>query len=150
MHAFNDPGLRILAGLAAALSFNSTLTNEIGGRIALEVGSLKLFDAPMEGESGHRAAKKTEEWDGPALFFVEFVAHVLGELFELTFRLGIIRVDDEVLQMPEAPTQVLETLALFEVAGHFRADLNEMKRGRSGESNEKTHFPCLCERLGVA
>ena len=65
-------------------------------------------------------------WDEPALFFVEFVAHDLGELFELPLRLGIVRVDNEVLQMPEAPAQVLETLALLEVAGHLGADLEEM------------------------
>lgn len=67
--------------------------------------------------------------DEPALFLVEFVAHVLGELFELTLRPGIVRVDDEILEMPEAPTQVLETLALLEVAGYFGADLYDMKRG---------------------
>jgi hypothetical protein len=64
LHAFDCPGLCILAGLTAALSFNCTLPNEISGRIALEVGGPKLLDAP-------------------ALFFVEFIAHDLGELFEL-------------------------------------------------------------------
>lgn len=133
LHALNGPGLRILASLATALSFNGTLANEISGGVALKVGSLKFLDAPMEGnrgESGHRAANKTKgRWDGPALFLVEFVAHDLGELFELTLRLGIVRVDNEVLQMPEAPTQVFETLSLLKVAGHLGADLGEIKRG---------------------
>ena len=67
--------------------------------------------------------------DRPALFLVEFVAHDLGELLELTLRLCIVRVDDEILEMPEAPTQVFETLSLLEVAGHFGAYLDDMKRG---------------------
>lgn len=70
--------------------------------------------------------------DGPALFLVESVAHVLGELFELALRLGVVRVDDEILQMPETPAQVLEALALLEVAGDLGADLEEMKRGERG------------------
>ena len=78
--------------------------------------------------------------DGPALFLVEFVAHDLGEFFELTLRLCIVRVDDEVLEMPEPPTQVLETLALLEVAGHLGADLDEMKRGRSSASDRERTF----------
>lgn len=127
MHTLNSTGHCVLASLTAALSFNSTLTNEIGRRVALVIRGLKLFDAPVDGnkdKSGYRAANKTtKRRDGPALFFVEFVAHDLGELFELALGLCIISVNDEGLEVPEAPAQVLETLALLEIAGHFGADL---------------------------
>lgn len=49
MHAFNGAGLRILASLTAALSFDGALANEISGRIALKVGGLKLLDTPRKG-----------------------------------------------------------------------------------------------------
>lgn len=76
----------------------------------------------------------------PALFLVEFVAHDLGELFELTLRLCIVGVDDEGLEMPEAPAQVFETLALLEVAGYFGADLVEMTGGHMRGINEARTF----------
>ena len=59
----------------------------------------------------------------PALLLVELVAHVLGELAELALRFGIVSVDHKVLQMPEAPAQVLEALPLLEEAGDLGADL---------------------------
>jgi len=42
--------------------------------------------------------------------------------------------------MPEAPTQVFETLTLLEVAGHLGADLGEMKRGRQGHGVRERTF----------
>lgn len=51
--------------------------------------------------------------------------------------------------MPEAPAEVLEALALLEVAGHLGADLEGMKGGDRGDGI-RTDLPCLCEGLGVA
>ena len=42
--------------------------------------------------------------------------------------------------MPEAPTHVLETLALLEVTGHFGADLDEMKRDDGGDVIKERTF----------
>ena len=62
---------------------------------------LKLLDAPVEGNNGEPGYRATNEtmgrWDEPALFFVEFVIHVLGELFELALRLGVVRVNNETI-----------------------------------------------------
>ena len=71
---------------------------------------LKFLAVPTEGdkgESGYRVANEVmgvTVWDKPALFFVKSAANVPGQLFELTLRLSIARVKDEVLQMPEVPT----------------------------------------------
>ena len=46
LHALNGAGGSILAGLAVALLFSSTLSNEVGRVAVLVVGSLELFDAP--------------------------------------------------------------------------------------------------------
>lgn len=59
----------------------------------------------------------------PSLLLVQFVAHALGQFLELTFRLCVVGVDHEVLEMPESPAQVLEPLALFKVAGDLGANL---------------------------
>lgn len=48
---------------------------------------------------------------------------MFGELLELPLGLGVVGVDDEVLEVPEAPAEVLKPLALLEVAGDLRADL---------------------------
>lgn len=63
-------------------------------------------------------------YDAPALFFVESVAHVLGEFLEFSLGLGVVSVDNEVLEVPESPAQVLKSLTLLKVAGDFRADLD--------------------------
>lgn len=72
----------------------------------------------------------------PALLLVELVAHVFRELLELALGLGIVGVDDEVLEMPEAPAEVLKPLTLLEVAGDFGADLAPMTT-REKDWNEK-------------
>jgi hypothetical protein len=49
---------------------------------------------------------------------------VAGQTLELATRLGIgvgIRVDHEVVQVPETPAEVLEALALLEVCGNLGA-----------------------------
>ena len=59
----------------------------------------------------------------PSFLLVELVTHALRELAELALRLGIVGVDHEVLEVPEAPAEVLEALALLEEAGDLCADL---------------------------
>lgn len=51
--------------------------------------------------------------------------------------------------MPETPAQVLETLALFEVAGDLGADLGSVKGTIEG-GDARRYLPCFCERLRVA
>ena len=36
----------------------------------------------------------------PALLLVQLVAHALGELLEVAFRLRIVRIDHDVLEVP--------------------------------------------------
>ena len=38
--------------------------------------------------------------DSPSLFLVEFVAHTLAKLLEFTFRLCVVGVYHEILEMP--------------------------------------------------
>ena len=74
---------------------------EISGRITIKVGNLEFFDGLWKDRrSRNKAAEwKTKKWDVPFNFLVEFATHILGELFELTLRLGIVRVNDEKLQL---------------------------------------------------
>ena len=51
--------------------------------------------------------------DPPAFLLVEFVAHDLGELFELALGLCIVALDHDVLKMPEPPGEVVEVLVLL-------------------------------------
>ena len=53
-------------------------------------------------ESGKWRQKKLKI-DPPAFLLVEFVAHDLGELFELALGLCIVALDHDVLKMPEPP-----------------------------------------------
>jgi len=68
---------------------------------------------------------KTREESGnlPVLVLVELVAHVLSEFFELALALRIVSLDEGKLEEPEAPTEVLEALALLEVLSDLCADL---------------------------
>jgi hypothetical protein len=59
----------------------------------------------------------------PTLLFIKLVTHVLGEFLELAFRLCIVGVDHEILQVPETPREILETLALLEVGRYLSAYL---------------------------
>jgi len=59
----------------------------------------------------------------PALLLVELIAHIFGEFLELPLGLGIVGVDHEVLEVPETPREVLETLALLEVGRYLGAYL---------------------------
>jgi hypothetical protein len=47
LHALDGARFGILASLAAAFFFDRTLAQQVGGVVALEVGSLKLLDAPV-------------------------------------------------------------------------------------------------------
>ena len=62
--------------------------------------------------------------DAPAFLLVQLVAHDFGELLELALGLGVVRFDHDVLEVPEAPAEVLEPLALLEVASDLCADLS--------------------------
>lgn len=47
-----------------------------------------------------------------------------GQLFELAASLGVavsVRVDHEIVEVPEPPAEVLKALALFEVGGNLGA-----------------------------
>jgi hypothetical protein len=66
---------------------------------------------------------ETQGWYAPAFLFVQLIAHVFRELLELPLRLGVVGIDHEILEVPEPPAQVLETLALFKEAGDLGADL---------------------------
>ena len=81
-------------------------------------------------ESGKWRQKKLKI-DPPAFLLVEFVAHDLGELFELALGLCIVALDHDVLKMPESPGEVLEVLALVQMASDLRAG------------------PCQCVRTAV-
>lgn len=59
----------------------------------------------------------------PSLFLVELVTHTLGQLLEVAFGLGIVSVDHKVLKVPQSPTQVLKSLALFEEARDLGTNL---------------------------
>ena len=72
--------------------------------------------------SGRRVRRREMEY-APALLAVELVAHVLAQLLEVALRLGVVGVHHQVLEMPEAPAEVLEPLALLEEAGDLCADL---------------------------
>lgn len=67
-------------------------------------------------------------WRGAHLPFSlsELVVHVFRKLLEFALRLGIVGVDDEVLEVPEIPTELLKPLALLEVAGDLGTDLAPM------------------------
>lgn len=58
----------------------------------------------------------------PALLLVELVAHVFRELPELTLELGIVSINDEALEVPEVPAEVLKPLIVLEVASDLGAD----------------------------
>jgi len=58
LHAFNHTVIGVLGGLTRALAFYSTLSNQVGGSVTLEVWCFKGF---------HSAT----------LLFVEIIAHVL-------------------------------------------------------------------------
>jgi hypothetical protein len=73
---------------------------------------------------GKKTTKTREEsGNSPVLVLVKLVAHVLSEFFELALALHIVSLDEGKLEEPEAPTEVLEALALFEVLGDLCADL---------------------------
>ena len=72
----------------------------------------------------------------PSFLLVELVTHAFRELAELALRFGIVGVDHEVLQVPEVPAQVLETLSLLEEAGDLGADLE--RAGRQYEKVDST------------
>ena len=59
----------------------------------------------------------------PALFLVQLVTHALAKFSKLSPGFGVVLVDDEVLEMPEPPTQVLKPLALFGETSDLCADL---------------------------
>ena len=59
----------------------------------------------------------------PSFFLVQLVPHAFRKLAELAFRLGIVGVDYKVLEVPQAPAQILESLALLEETGNLGADL---------------------------
>lgn len=61
--------------------------------------------------------------DVPALLLVELIAHALRQLLEVALGLGVVGVNHEVLEVPQSPTQVLESLALFQEAGDLCTDL---------------------------
>ena len=63
------------------------------------------------------------EKDIPALLFVQLIAHVLGELLELTFGLCIVGIDHKILKVPKTPGEILEALALLEVGRYLGAYL---------------------------
>lgn len=64
-----------------------------------------------------------------SLLPVELVAHVTGEFLELAFRLRVVAFDHDVVEVPEPPTEVLETLALLEMSGDLCADLPSFCQG---------------------
>ena len=72
---------------------------------------------------GRSARGRMEEAHVPSFLLVELVTHALRELAEFALRLCIVGVDHEVLEVPEAPAEVLEALALLEKAGDLCADL---------------------------
>lgn len=48
---------------------------------------------------------------GPALFLVELFAHGLSHALELALRLGVVSLDQEGMEKPASPGQVLQALA---------------------------------------
>jgi hypothetical protein len=62
-------------------------------------------------------------YDPPSFLFVQLIPHDLGKLTELSFRLGIVAVYNDILQVPKAPAQILQPLALFKEASNLRAYL---------------------------
>ena len=67
--------------------------------------------------------------DAPALLLVELVAHAFGQLLEVALGLGVVAVDHEILEMPQPPAQVLESLALLQEAGDLGANLRKIFEG---------------------
>ena len=94
------------------------------------------------------------QWgDSPSFLLVQLVSHVLRQLAELAFRLCVVGVDHEVLEVPQPPAQVLESLALFQEACDLGTNLGKIFTGLGGEKREgeKTRYlPCLCQRISIA
>ncbi len=100
LHALDGPRLRVLRCLATALLLLGALSDDIRRVIPLKVWRLKFLDAPADnGGVGIVVAEKKNNCS-PSLLLVELVAHYLGQLLKFAFRFGIVRVDDEILQMP--------------------------------------------------
>ena len=78
--------------------------------------------------------------NAPALLLVKLVAHTLGQLAELALRLSVVGVDHQVLQVPEAPAEVLESLALLEETGDLGADLATCKYGTQADATRRRTF----------
>ena len=91
-----------MTGLSVPFFFDSSLSDHVSGVIPLKVGRLELFDAPGEEKrngkgQGLRVKALNDE---PSFLLVEFVAHTLAKLLEFTFRLCVVGVDHEILEMP--------------------------------------------------
>ena len=65
----------------------------------------------------------------PSLLLVELVAHAFGQLLEVALGFGVVAVDHEVLEVPQPPAQVLESLALLQEAGDLGANLRKIFEG---------------------
>lgn len=55
----------------------------------------------------------------PTLLLAQLNTHTLAALPELVSKFGVVGIDHEVLDASKPRTQVLETLALFEVIAHI-------------------------------
>ena len=91
--------------------------------------------------------------NAPALLLVKLVAHTLGQLAELALRLGVVGVDHQVLQVPEAPAEVLEPLTLLEEASNLGADLvrgETREAGRKERTRMAIYLPSLGQRICIS
>lgn len=80
----------------------------------------------------------------PSFLFVEFVAHMLGELLELSLRTGVVGIDHKVLKVPQPPAEILEPLALLEEVSDLCADLrrrSDERRRRADMENRLLDLP---------
>jgi hypothetical protein len=64
-----------------------------------------------------------------SLLPIELVAHCAGEFLELALGLCVIAFDHDVVEMPEPPTEILETLSLLEMSSDLCANLPGFGQG---------------------
>lgn len=99
LHSFDSAWEGMLASLAVALLFDCTFADHVSGVIALEVGSLKLLNAPAK-KSGLKKERKMTERHTPAFLLVQLVTHRFREFLEFTFRFSVVGVNHEILKVP--------------------------------------------------
>jgi len=98
LQTLNGAGLSVLTGLSVPFFFDSSLSVEWFRLKSGASSSWMLLEKKREMIRVKDLRVKTLN-DEPSFLLVEFVAHTLAKLLEFTFRLCIVGVDHEILEM---------------------------------------------------